>query len=313
MLCKTISADGAVVPHGLARRFDLRPEPLRDFDALAALLERLLPRRDAAVVRGAITDRARTGGVRRLLHPDAETGDAPTLRDVPRRWAALDVDGLPLPRGCDPRDLAACAAVVLLALPAPFRNAELVAQATAGHGVKPGAHLRLLFWLSRPASGTELKEWLRGAPVDRAVFGAAQPIFTAAPLFAGGGADHLPRRLLRLNAGRGAVPVPPPLALLPSPCLLPRPARRIGDADEGARDRLQALARFAGGAPPQHRNSRLYWAACRAGEMVASRLATPAVVARILIEAGCRTGLAERETAATVASGLRAGAGRVVA
>lgn len=312
-LCKAISADGAARPCGQARRFDLHSEPLRNFEALAALLDHLQPRRDAAVVRGAVADPTRTVGVRRLLHPDPETGDAPTLREAPRRWAALDVDGQPLPRGCDPRDLGACAAAVLQALPPTFRGAELVVQATAGHGVKPGARLRLWFWLSRPTGGAELKEWLRGVPVDRAVFGAAQPIFTAAPLFAGGGADHLPRRLLRMNAGYGAVPVPPPLALLPAPRLLPPPRRRGEGTVDGAQDRLCALARFAGEAPRQQRNRSLYWAASRAAEMVASGLAAPADAMRILVEAGRGAGLEEREAAATVASGLRAGAGRATA
>jgi hypothetical protein len=249
--------------------------------------------------------------VRRLLHPDPETGDAPTLREVPRRWVAGDVDGLPLPRGCDPRDLAACAAAALPALPAAFRCAELIVQATAGHGVKPGAHLRLWSWLSRPIGGAPLKEWLRGAPVDRAVFGAAQPIFTAAPVFPDG-TDHLPQRLLRLNVGRGAVPVPPPLALLPAPRLLP-PRRPGGGAVDGAQDRLRALARFAANAPREQRNRSLYWSTCRAGEMVASGLAAPADAMRILVEAGRGAGLAEREAAATVASGLRAGAGSAAA
>ncbi len=151
-------------------------------------------------------------------------------------------------------------------------------------------------------------------PADPAVFGAAQPILTAAPSFLGGGADHLPRRLLRMNAGGGAVPVPSPLALLPAPRLLPwPPTGRGGHAIDGAQSRLRALARFAGAAPRARRNTSLYWAACRAGEMVAAGLTAPADAMRVLVEAGRGAGLAEPEAAATVARGVRAGARRAAA
>ena len=69
-------------------------------------------------------------------------------------------------------------------------------------------------WLDRPTWGFELKRWLRGTPADPSVFGAVQPIYTAAPVIAEGAADPLPTRLLAI-AGKPVVAVPPPEALTP--------------------------------------------------------------------------------------------------
>ncbi|MDI3307833.1 MAG: hypothetical protein QJR07_12095 [Acetobacteraceae bacterium] len=245
-LCKVIRADGTLIPYDAARTFDLHHEPLADLAALADLLRRLLSCRDAAVVRGAILDPARTRRVRRLLHPDAETGDAPTLREVPRRWLALDVDGLDLPPGTDPRDLAACARAVLPHLPAEFRHARAVVTATASHGIKPGARLRLWYWLTRPASGAEAAQWLRGAPVDASIFTPAQVIYTAAPLREAGAADPVPCRLAILPGAAEVVRVPPPLALAPPPRVLPAmPPRRVTGNHGRDRYAAAALARAA--------------------------------------------------------------------
>jgi hypothetical protein len=122
--------------------------------------------------------------VRRLLHTDPKTGDPPTLLDVPRRWVALNFDSMPLPKNHEPDCIFSCGIAAVLALPAEFRGAAFVAQATASHGIKPGAHLRIWAWFDRPATGAELAHWLRGVPhLDPASFRAAQPIFTAAPIF----------------------------------------------------------------------------------------------------------------------------------
>jgi hypothetical protein len=200
----------------------------------------LAGRRDTCVLRGAVADPARTRGVRRLLHPDWRTGEAATLADTPRAWLALDLDGLPLPAGTDPRDLAGCGEAARLALPGAFQRATMIVQATAGHGFKPGARLRLWCLLTRPIGGAECKRWLRAAPVDRSVFGAAQPIYTAAPLFVGL-PDPLPRRLVVLDGTEPAVAVPDPATLAPPP---PRPAASLRPAALGAgRYALTALTR----------------------------------------------------------------------
>lgn len=237
---KAWRADGTCAPYDHVRLVNFYPVALDGLDALHRLLARLTLRPRCCVLRGAIAGPARTRGVRRLLHDDPATGERATLREVARRWVALDVDGLPLPEGTDPRDLAACARAVLPHLPPAFRVARCIVQATASHGVKPGARVRLWYWLDRPTRGAELATWLAGAPVDASAFRAAQPIYTAAPLFEGR-RDPLPARLALLDGAEPAVRVPPPALLTPTPPP-PRPPRPHA-ADDAAGGRALAWAR----------------------------------------------------------------------
>ena len=225
-LCKTIAADGSVRGYDSAKTFDLFERSVFSLADLHELLADLAGRPDRCVVRGAIADPSRTRGVRRLLHADPETGEQPTLRDVPRRWCALDIDGMPLPKGCDAGDTFSCGIAAILTLPAEFRGAACCAQATASHGLKPGMRLRLWCWLSRPTSGAELAFWLRAVPhLDRASFSAAQITYTASPIFEAG-TDILKTRLV-LVPGPGAARVPPAEALQPPPPPPPRPRPRL--------------------------------------------------------------------------------------
>ena len=104
-LCKVVRPDGEVVDYDRVKRFNLDPLDLSGLPALYDLLLRLGERRDCCVVRGAVADPARVRGVRRLLRGDPLADDAPTLREVPRRWLALDLDSVPLHLGLDPHDL----------------------------------------------------------------------------------------------------------------------------------------------------------------------------------------------------------------
>jgi hypothetical protein len=78
--------------------------------------------------------------------------------------------------------------------------------------------------------------------------------------------------------------------------------------DAAAERRLAALIRFAAAAPRERRNVSLYWAACRAGELVAGGLVGAEAAAAALAEAGRHTGLPPAEAAATARSGVRTGA-----
>jgi hypothetical protein len=242
---------GAIESYDNARLVDLHQRDVPDLAALHDLLRALLHRPDCAVMRGAIRDPARPSGVRRLLHADASTGEAATLREVPRRWLALDLDNVPLPPDLAPTDLVGCAAVAVKLLPPAFTGIACIVQATASHGLKPGARLRLWFWCDRALAGTECKRWLARGPVDHSVFGAAQPIYTAAPVFTDGAVEHLPHRLLALP-GRATVTTPDATALTPPPrsAAPPRPPHagspyavaamartfaRIASAPEGSR------------------------------------------------------------------------------
>jgi hypothetical protein len=293
VLTKRWRSDGTCDDYALARSIHLRPVALPDFAALFDLLRVLADRPRCAIVRAAVADPSRVLGVRRLLHPDPDTGEAPTLREVPRRWCALDLDSVPLPEGTDPRDLERCARHVLALLPPAFREARCIVQATAGHAIKPGARLRCWFWLSRPTIGADLAQWLAGFPVDPSCHRAAQAIYTASPLFEGRD-DPLPRRLALLP-GAEAVAVPPS-DLLRSP---PPPIRapRVGAEGDGARALAWAEAEIAKQSEGSRHDTALRvagWLAALAtrGEVPAS--AIPPTIARALQAAGkdAREGLA---------------------
>jgi hypothetical protein len=228
-LAKLIRGDGTVEGYNSARTFDLIEVKIADLAALELLLRRLIRRRDCCIVRAAVADPARAYRIRRLLHADLETGDAPTLRDVPRRWVALDFDDLRRPDDVPANDLTACVRVAIKSLPKAFHETTCIAQATARHGLALGLmRLRLWFWLDRPTSGTELRRWLRGVPVDHSIFGAAQPIYTAAPLFCAPAIDPLEERLTRVHGAPDIVFVPPASTLAPPP----RPRDRVVTLDD---------------------------------------------------------------------------------
>ena len=213
-LAKLIRADGTIADYDSAFRFDLIERPVANLNAIGQLLPRLMRRLDCAIVRGAVIDQARQIDVRRLAYRDDETGDEPTLRDVPHRWLALDMEGVGRPDDIPATDLARCAAEAVQRLPGAFHGARCIAQATASHGIKPGCRVRLWYWLTRATTGAELAWWLRGKPADPSVFRTVQPIYTAAPAFELGVQDHLPTRMMSLP-GDELVEVPAPDTLRP--------------------------------------------------------------------------------------------------
>jgi hypothetical protein len=86
-----------------------------------------------------------------------------------------------------------------------------------------------------------LKLWLARAPVDRSVFGGAQPIYTATPAFMGGATDPIPARLLLLPGEQEAVEVPPAAVLAPVRRVASSPPPSL--AAGGNRYALAALTR----------------------------------------------------------------------
>jgi len=215
-LAKHLRTDGGADGYDRAKHLDAFTVQVAGLDEVLLLLGRLVPTPSCCVVRGELVHGPRAKGVRRLLHLDKKTGELPTFRDVPRRWLALDLDGLPLPSHVPHTDLAGCMGVAISTLPGAFGDAACIVQASARHGLLPGLRLRLWFWLDRPTWGHELKRWLKGVGCDMSVFGAVQPIYTAAPTLAPGVFDLLPQRVL-LVPGRPVVSVPSPDALAPPP------------------------------------------------------------------------------------------------
>lgn len=89
-------------------------------------------------------------------------------------------------------------------------------------------------------------------------------------------------------------PAPPPQRA----CGVPHPASTFGA--------LRGLVRVVLDATPERdRNTRLFWAACRVGEMVSEGRLDEPTATGVLVDAATRTGLPEAEARRTIASGLR--------
>ncbi|MCB8877600.1 hypothetical protein [Acidisoma silvae] len=279
-LAKLITQD-AIVPYDNTKTYDAWTFPISDIEALRAILARLISAPRCCVVRGELIDGPVVKRIVRRVYPDADTGEVPTLRDVPRRWLALDMEGIDRPDAVVAADIEACARIAISRLPNAFHGAGCVAQATAGHGIKTGIRLRLWFWLSRHTTGMELKQWLKGHPADPAIFGAAQPIFTAAPVFAQGMTDHISERLVMLP-GAEIVEVPPPEALAPPPRPAPKPLPETNSlaASKYAMAALRNAASRVINAPVASRHPT-----CRSQTMSLARLVDAGLLARSDVEA----------------------------
>jgi len=204
----------------------------------------------------------------------------------------LDFDDLPRPANVLVADLAACAAVAIERLPWAFRGAACVVQATASHGIKPGLRLRLWHWLSRPTTGAELKAWLRAAPVDKSVFNAVQPIYTAAPIFLEGATAPIRNRLAMLP-GRDVVDVPRPNVVTVWPLATGLPVGVRCGIPKTSRHSFAALSRAAvriAQAAEGTRHSTLVAAACRLADLVSVGCLSAQDVSSVLIIAAGKVG-----------------------
>ncbi len=214
-LCKLVRKDGKISDYDSAKYFSAAEVSVHDLTSLGQRLRAIQNKPRCCVVRGSLVNGPRVERMRRLAYAERSTGDPATLDDVARRWLALDMDDVPLPDGVNPSDVAECAQLAIAVLPGVFHGARCLAQATAGHGIKPGIRLRLWFWLNRPLTAQELTKWLKSTPVDVAVFRAAQPIYTAAPVFENPDQDPVPNRIVELT-GCEHVAAPAESALLPN-------------------------------------------------------------------------------------------------
>lgn len=301
-LTKLHRSDGVTLAYDQVRLVDAAAVPAPDLNALYRLLLRLLPRSECCIVRGALINGSPARSIRRLLHPCPRTGDVPTLRDAPRTWVALDMECIILPPTISAADLAGCARIAVATLPAAFQGAAAIVQASASHGLRPDLRLRLWYELDRPTWGHELKRWLAGTPADPSVFSAAQPIYTAAPLFVGM-ADPLPMRLLWLP-GEALVRVPSPATLAP----LPRPSRSapallLTQAHRYVRAALEAAAGRI--ATAEKRHPAIIREASNLARLVRAGLLEEAQMRAVLTQAARYAGKTdENEIAACIAWGL---------
>jgi hypothetical protein len=94
----------------------------------------------------------------------------------------------------------------------------------------------------------------------------------------------------------------------------PRPGSApVPGAAAGMYPRLRGLVQHVLDGVPGDRNHRLFWAACKAREMVSEGLVGPETAERVLVQAAVEAGLrgGEPEARRTVRSGLRTGSGVV--
>ncbi|MGW0009221.1 bifunctional DNA primase/polymerase [Streptomyces tendae] len=150
-----------------------------------------------------------------------------------------------------------------------------------------------------PSGGRHL--WLTGPP-DHVVPNSAGRLAPGIDVRGAGGYLVGPGSRTR----HGAYTTAPGTAhLAPAPCppallrlLLPPPVRRAGGSTTGGDGR--GLVQFVLAAHRGQRNTRLFWAACRAYENgIGATLLAP------LLDAARATGLTEREARATIASAAR--------
>jgi len=209
-LAKRVEADGSLVGFSAGRWFTgLRALSVAGFDDLADALDDVSRNPREAVVRGRF--RQETAGRRfRRMSDRARHGNDVTFEPAPRRWIALDIDGVDEPAGitfaAEPE--AGVEYVRDHLLPEAFEGAACWWQATASAGIKPGIRARLWFWLDHPVADHEAKHWLKGVPVDRSLFTPVALHYTAPPLRADGTCEPVARRQGRLSGLAPAVQVP---------------------------------------------------------------------------------------------------------
>lgn len=317
---KTLGLDRNGAPtviegYGEAARFKVAQARVRSLAELLAVLRRLAKAPRSFVIRGEPLPTTNPRDCRRLLHAqlDPKTGEIhdPTFVAAARAWLALDWDGLPCPAGLDWLGHPELTFRTLARLAPPeFRDAGGVLQATSSAGIRPGIHARTWHLLDRPVSEAEAKRWLAGAPVDRSLYRAVQPHYTAAPVVRGC-ADPLPCRLWLVPGNAERVPVPDLPEPPPSP--IPAPASAaIAARTPYARAALEREAAAVAAATKGERHETLNKAAFKLGRFVATGDLGAGEVARELAKAAAAAGLTDgpAELARFLAYPLRAGAER---
>jgi putative DNA primase/helicase len=150
-------------------------------DALYLALKEISGVNVAIVIRGAVKEGVLlpSEGLRRQVH-----GENAPFKAEPRRWVALDLDGLSAPDG-------ATIAWVVSQLPPAWQSASCVYQFTSSHGMEGPGTLRLRLWFMLDAAVSDAAwrgYWAPAAEalhLDVALFRAVQPHYVASPTFDG--------------------------------------------------------------------------------------------------------------------------------
>lgn len=190
---KTLSLDkeGAlqVVGYNAGTWFYARPHPVGSLDDLAVVLDALQREPKAFVIRGTpLTSIGMEERVRRTkaTFPTPKAG---------HQWLMLDFDAIDLPDGMGVRTNTADVIEHLVQqLPAEFHHASYYWQlsAKAGFTADNVVSMHLWFWLAKPTTDKQLKDWAKAwntktgyKLIDPALFNDVQPHFTSAPILVG--------------------------------------------------------------------------------------------------------------------------------
>ncbi len=142
----------------------------------------------ACIVRGALSAEANPARIQRRFRKPPHD-----LLDAPRRWMALDIDGLPRPRRLKSASMLELADWLIAQLPAEIGRASCVVQWSASMGLVEDGAIRahLWFWLSEPVSNGALRAFVgmlrdKGHKwLDVALYNPVQPHFVADPILSG--------------------------------------------------------------------------------------------------------------------------------
>jgi hypothetical protein len=201
-------------------------------------------------------------------------------------------------------------------LPREWRDVPGVRDGTgvlAALAERAGQPWPVTYTVTTPSGGTHL---YFTAPAGRLIRNSAGRIGPMIDVRASGGYVLAAGSVIR--SGRYEVAISAPTAPLPGwlatlalppqePC---RPAFRSDAMAPGiTHARLRGVVERVLSSQPGNRNGPLFWAACRAGEMVAAGQVDQTTAERVLIGAALEAGLrgGEPEARRTVASGLRRG------
>ena len=102
LMTKQFRTDGEVIGYSLGKMFDMSDLVLRGLARVLDMLDGMQGLTNMCVIRGELINPPRVFRQRRLLQKKGDGGTA-TLKDVPRRWVALDFDSIAAPDDLDRR------------------------------------------------------------------------------------------------------------------------------------------------------------------------------------------------------------------
>jgi hypothetical protein len=148
------------------------------------------------------------GRVRRCSRKQSD-GEEPYFEDTDRAWVMIDLDKVENPVELPPATVEAMKYLRTL-LPLEFHDVECIYSLSASAGLSDSDRINghLWFVLDRPVSNQELKTWLSGYPVDKALFQAVQAHYIASPMFRDGIIDPIDERNGLLSGSMNVVSVP---------------------------------------------------------------------------------------------------------